>query len=113
MTLDLAKIGSISRELKPLSPGEKGMVGFKRSLYGISDRIRQHRRDVTLAAVGEDLQQAASRLAQSLKTSGRRTVLAGKELLEGLQGQAERQPGDQATALGNEFGAPVLRRIGR
>lgn len=108
-SLDLAKIGSISRELKPLSPGEKGVVGFKRSLYGISDRIRQHRRDLTLSAEPGDLQKAAERLAQALDTSGRRAILAGKELLQATESQVREGNPD----LGGQFGTPVIRPLSR
>ena len=98
--LDQAKIGAVSKELKPLSPGERGVVGLKRSLYGISDRLRQRRRDLTLAIEITHIQKAATRLAQRMPQA-RKAILAGKELIEGVQ----------AELSGNE--APVIRKIGR
>jgi len=83
-TLDLAKIGCISKELKPLSPGEKGMVGFKRQLYGIDTHLRQRRRDLMLSATVADLRQSADRLAQQFQNP-RVAILGGVELLDPLK----------------------------
>jgi Zn-dependent M16 (insulinase) family peptidase len=78
--LDLAKIGSISKEMKPLSPGEKGLIGFKRTLYGITDHLRQRRRDLMLGLTPNQISEGASRLLSNIN-GGRKTLLAGDEIL--------------------------------
>jgi len=79
-TVDMAVVGSIGRELQPFGPGERGLVAFKRSLYGITDEIRQTRRDAQLGASAEDLkQEAAALLAKWDKRSI--TIIGGANLL--------------------------------
>jgi Zn-dependent M16 (insulinase) family peptidase len=64
-----AAIGCLGRERKPLLPEEKGYVDFKRSLYGITDDLRQAKRDAMLSARPIDLEGAACRLAASYLSS--------------------------------------------
>jgi len=79
-TVDMAVIGSIGRELQPFGPGERGLVAFKRRLYGITDEIRQKRRNVQIEASAEDLkQEAEALLAKWDKRSI--TVIGGANLL--------------------------------
>ncbi len=101
-TLDLAKIGCISKEQKPLSPGEKGIVGFKRALYGIEDHLRQHRRDLMLSIDKKDVEKASSRLVDSMKWA-RKAILSGPELLDAFE---------QGIDLSKEE-APVRKNISR
>jgi len=96
--LDLAKIGCISKELKPLSPGEKGLIGFKRTLYGISDHLRQRRRDLMLGLTSEQISQGADRLLKNFESS-RKTLLTGNELIAEVTKQI--------------VPTPVLKHIGR
>ncbi len=74
-------IGAVGREERPMAPGERGYTALKRSLLGISDRMRQHRRDRLLAASPEDLAAAAGRLASSYGR-GYSAVLTGRQALE-------------------------------
>ena len=74
-------IGAVGREERPMAPGERGYTALKRSLLGISDRMRQHRRDRLLSASPKDLAAAADRLASSYGR-GYSAVLTGRQALE-------------------------------
>jgi Zn-dependent M16 (insulinase) family peptidase len=91
--LKKAIITVVGRDLKPLSPAEEGLIGFRRDLYRITDEIRQHKREAMLRASVEDIKSAAKGLLDALATSvaivmGPEEVLAkiakqhGKELSE-------------------------------
>ena len=60
--LELALIGTVGKELRPLSPAESGIVSFKRDLLGISDEMRQRKRDFLLNISPGDVMEAASML---------------------------------------------------
>ena len=60
--LELALIGTVGKELRPLSPAESGIVSFKRDLLGITDEMRQKKRDFLLAISAEDIKEAAANL---------------------------------------------------
>jgi Zn-dependent M16 (insulinase) family peptidase len=60
-----AAVGSAGRDLRPMLPEEKGLTDFKRELYGISDELRQTKRDALLAVKPADLARAAARLAEA------------------------------------------------
>jgi Zn-dependent M16 (insulinase) family peptidase len=64
-----AAIGAIGRELRPMLPEERGFVDFRRSLYGITDDLRQSKRDAMLAAGASELAAAAGRLAASYRSA--------------------------------------------
>jgi len=67
--VDEAAIGSLGREQRPLLPEERGFVDFRRSLYGISDELRQAKRDAMLSAIPRDIAAAAGRLAASYESA--------------------------------------------
>ncbi len=67
--LKKAIITVIGRDLKPLSPGEESLIGFRRELYRISDDIRQQKRDAMLNAVPGNIVAAAETLLKNLETS--------------------------------------------
>jgi len=79
-TVDMALIGSIGRELRPFGPGERGLVAFKRKLYGITDEIRQRRRDIQLGVCAEDLRQEAEALLAKWDSRSI-TIIGGANLL--------------------------------
>ncbi len=62
--VELAIIGSVSRELRPLMPAQKGVVNLQRLLYGIPDELRQERRDRMIRLTAADLSAAARRLLE-------------------------------------------------
>ena len=70
-------IGTVGGEDKPLDPGEKGFVSLQRHLHGVTDAIRQARRDALLASRGSDLA-AAARLLLSGWDSGASAVIASR-----------------------------------
>ncbi len=67
--LEKAIIGIAGRDLRPLSPGEKGIIGFRRRLYEISDELRQQKRDELLSSSSEEIRRAAKRLRENLESS--------------------------------------------
>ena len=94
-TLNLAVIGSIGKELRPLGPGEEGFLAFKRKLYGISDEIRQIRRDEQLRAGADDVRRAAADLLAAWDQRSI-TVISGKDAL------------DEAAAMAPELAGPRI-----
>jgi Zn-dependent M16 (insulinase) family peptidase len=59
-------LGAAGREEKPMAPGEKGYVAVKRELLGITDEMRQSRREQLIACELADLHAAADRLLGGL-----------------------------------------------
>jgi len=80
-TVDMAVIGSIGKELRPFGPGERGLVAFERRLCGITDEIRQRRRDVQLEATAEDLKREAKALLDKWDSRSI-TIIGGTNLLD-------------------------------
>jgi hypothetical protein len=62
-SLELAVIAGVGRDSRPLSPGQKSIVNLKRSLYGISDELRQWKRNELLSVTEDAVRDAAARLA--------------------------------------------------
>lgn len=60
--LELALLGLLGKELRPMVPREEGMVSFRRSLLGVDDELRQRVRDGIRAVTPEDVQRAAARM---------------------------------------------------
>ena len=79
-TVKMAIIGSIGRELKPLKPGEKGVISLKRNLYGITDEIRQLSRDVQLTATVQDVKKAAEVLLDSWNSRSISVIASNADL---------------------------------
>ncbi len=77
-TIKIAIIGAVGKELRPLGPGQRGMLAFKRKLCGIDDDMRQMKRDTQLSAATAHIKAAAEDL---LGRWDRRsvTVIAGEK----------------------------------
>lgn len=60
--IDKAIIGTVGQDERPLEPGEKGFVNLRRKLAGITDEVRQQRRDVILSVNREALAAAGAQL---------------------------------------------------
>lgn len=60
--LELALIGLLGKELRPMVPREQGMVSFRRALLGVTDELRQSVRDRLREVTPEELRLAARRL---------------------------------------------------
>ena len=79
--LDLAIIGVTGHDIRPLSPGEKGQVALRRALYGISDEMRQAKRDAVLRTGAADVRRAAERLRDSM-AQATIVVMGGRDALD-------------------------------
>jgi len=79
--LELAQIGVTGHDIRPLSPGQKGMVAFRRTLYGVTDLMRQQKRDAILAASADDIRRAAERLRDTM-SQATIAVMAGSEAVD-------------------------------
>ncbi len=79
--LELGIIGTVGRDLRPYSPGDKGLIGFKRKLYGITDELRQTKRDQILSATASGLKEAAERLL-SVYNLGIVSVMSGRDAIK-------------------------------
>ena len=86
--LELAQIGVTGHHIKPMSPGQKGMVAFRRTLYGVTDHMRQEKREAILAASAHDIRRAAERLRDTM-SQATIAVMAGGEA---VQTAAKRYP---------------------
>jgi len=83
--VDMAVISSVGKELRPLSPGERGSIAFKRRIYGITDEIRQKRRFFQLSAEASELRGEAQKLLDSWDQRSV-SVIAGSEALDDAAG---------------------------
>ncbi|MDC7224974.1 MAG: insulinase family protein [Spirochaetales bacterium] len=83
--LERALIGVVGKDLKPLAPLEKGILAMRRDLYGISDELRQEKRDTLLSLELADLRRCAEDLA-SRWDELTLTVISGETLLDGAAG---------------------------
>ncbi len=79
--LERALIGVIGKDLKPLAPLEKGILAMRRDIYGITDQLRQEKRDTLLSLQPEDLRRAAESLASHWEGMTL-TVISGESLLD-------------------------------
>ena len=79
--LEKSIISVVGRELKPLAPGEKGLLAFRRRVYGIPDDLRQEKRDFLLSATPDSVKQAAAGLFSRM-AQGTRVLVSSAEGLE-------------------------------
>ncbi len=77
--LEQAVIGVVGKDTRPLSPGEKSMMGFRRDLYGVTDPIRRQNRENILNANPGDIQKAAFSLLEKWD-EGITVFLSGEEM---------------------------------
>ncbi len=87
--LDKAIISVVSRDIRPMSPAEKSIIGLRRRLYGISDDMRQRKREELLATKPSELAEAARRILDGFDDAYT-AVMAGKDAVEAA---ASRNPG--------------------
>lgn len=96
--LELALIGTVGKELRPLSPAESGIVSFKRDLLGISDTMRQKKRDFLLSISAGDIKETAAilldRWDQAVITvvSSADALKTASETITDLKGQIKELP---------------------
>jgi Zn-dependent M16 (insulinase) family peptidase len=80
--LEKAIISVVGRELKPHAPGEEGMLALRRKLYGISDDLRQAKRELLLAATPTAVAAAAEGLLATMQNEGGAVLLGSDEALK-------------------------------
>jgi len=89
--IEKAIIGTVGKDEKPLDPGEKGFANFKRKLYGITDELRQQRREYILEVNRKALSLAAEKLLNEFDNgftvvmSNQKAVLDASENLQELK----------------------------
>ena len=74
--VEKAIISIVGRELRPLAPGEKSIVGFRRRLYGISDELRQIKRDSLISTSPTDILKVAQRLLELYRRASHAAMAA-------------------------------------
>lgn len=79
--IDLALISVIGKELKPLTPVEKSIIGMRRKLLGITDELRINKRSYLMAVTPEDLMNFSAVLLHHFDDHSV-VVLSSKESLE-------------------------------
>jgi len=79
--VEKAIIGTIGKEDRPQDPGEKGLISLKRRLCGITDALRQSRREVMLNLDHAALSRSAQRLLESFD-SGFTVVMSNREAIQ-------------------------------
>jgi presequence protease len=80
--LEQTLISLISRDLRPQPPREKSLLAFRRQLYGITDAIRQQRRDEYFSMSAETVSAAAAQLLKQLQAGAAVSVtVAGDEMV--------------------------------
>jgi hypothetical protein len=79
--IEKAIIGTVGQEEKPLDPGEKGFRNFTRRLYGISDELRQKRRNVILETSRDSLASSARHLLEEFD-NGFTVVMSNRSAIE-------------------------------
>ena len=84
--LELAVIGVTGHHIRPLSPGEKGIVALRRHLYGVTDAMRQANRETLLATTPDDVRRAAAGLLESMDDA-RVVVMAGARGISEASGE--------------------------
>ena len=80
--IENALIATIGSELKPLSPGQEAILGFRRLLYRINDDFRAMRREQLLSMDSKQINEGASQLLELAKAEDAYVVLSGSQLLE-------------------------------
>jgi Zn-dependent M16 (insulinase) family peptidase len=72
-------IGTVSNDLSPRSPAEDGFLALQRRHLGITDALRQAKRDALLRVKAKDLVAAAARLEAGFD-QGQTFVLTGESI---------------------------------
>lgn len=79
--LELDIIGTVGSELRPRSAGENGYLFLMRHNLGVTDHLRQSKRDALLGLKPADIQAAAKRLLANL-AEARTVSLTGPAIIE-------------------------------
>lgn len=80
--INLALIGLVGKDLKPLAPAQRASMAVRRDLYGISDALRQENRDRLLSLQPQDIQEELDRMLQDWDESHRLVLMGNKEQID-------------------------------
>ncbi len=80
--LELSVIAIVGKDVRNMSPSEKSFIGFRRLLYGITDSMREERRELMLSANTKDIILAAKRLLKSLEKEQSLVVLCSQDMYD-------------------------------
>jgi presequence protease len=97
-----AIIGCVGRDARPMAPGDKGLASLRRVLYGVSDELRQGRRDALFHVTAAGVAAAAARLRDALAGAAT-VVMSSREAVEA----AVRQDGALAGLSASSTTIPV------
>jgi hypothetical protein len=75
-----AIIGTVGKEEKPLDPGEKGFINLRRRLCGVTDELREKRREVILEVNNDSLSFSAQKLLEEFD-QGFEVVMSNKKAI--------------------------------
>ncbi len=98
--LENAKLQVLGTYLRPLAPGQKSMIGFRRYIYEISDEERERRFQRFVTMTREDVIKAAERTLKKLN-SGQKVTLGPEKLMrdEGLDFEVRKLPVRKASSM--------------
>ena len=98
--LENAKLQVLGTYLRPLAPGQKSMIGFRRYIYEISDEERERRFQRFVTMTREDVIKAAERTLAKLD-SGQKVTLGPEKLMrdEGLDFEVRKLPVRKASSM--------------
>ncbi len=88
--IDLALISVIGKELKPLTPIEKSIIGMRRTLIGITDRLREDKRKYLMDVTTEELMNFAAAVlhhydeVSTVILSSKESLMEASKDIEGL-----------------------------
>ena len=71
-------INSVGKEIRPVSPEERGVINTLRKIYGLSDNLRQKNRDIMLATTAKNISDTANRLKAQYETASK-CAIAGAD----------------------------------
>jgi Zn-dependent M16 (insulinase) family peptidase len=80
-TVKRAVIATVGRDETPQGPGAKGFAGLYRRLSGVTDEMRQRRREAVLSTTPDGLAEAADQLLGSC-SRGVSVAMAGKKAIQ-------------------------------
>ncbi|MCD6352683.1 MAG: insulinase family protein, partial [Proteobacteria bacterium] len=96
--IERAIIGTVGLEERPLDPGDKGFISLQRELIGITDELRQKRREVVLRVTRDSLVSAADQLLDacdkgfSAVLSNKNAIDEASQILEDLKMEIQEVP---------------------
>ena len=85
-SVEQAVVGTVGIEERPHDPGTRGLVSLRRWLYGVTDAMRQQRRQHVLATSKRSLSESAAGLLECFE-KGVSVIMAGENALNEVVGK--------------------------